>query len=111
MPEVAPIIKIFIAQNYNKESTFDVTNVPSEYENQHKTKIFLKFSHIRRRRQHFQPHGCGATDGVRCLNRRQSPEWADCASRRDSGRQVHHGIILVLMLLSCAISLRVVVNS
>lgn len=29
MPEVAPIIKIFISQSYNEELTFDVTNVPS----------------------------------------------------------------------------------
>ena len=74
MPEVAPIIKIFMAQNYNKELTFDVTNVPSGDENQREAKIFIKYPHIRRRRQHFQPHGCGATDGERCLNRRQFPE-------------------------------------
>lgn len=74
MPEVAPIIKIFMAQNYNKESTFDVTNVPLGHENQRGAKIFLKYPHIRRRRLHFQPHGCGATVGVKCLNRRQSPE-------------------------------------
>ena len=74
MPEVAPIIKIFMAQNYNKELTFDVTNVPLDRENQRKAKIFLKYSRIWRRRHHFQPHGCGATDGVRCLNKRQFPE-------------------------------------
>ena len=74
MPEVAPIIKIFMAQNYNKESTFDVTNVSLEYENQRGTKNFIKYPHIRKRRWHFQPHGCGATDGERYLNGRQSPE-------------------------------------
>ena len=42
-----------------------MTNVPSGYENQREVKIFLKYRHIRRRRRHFQPHGCGATDGVR----------------------------------------------
>lgn len=74
MPEVAPIIKIVMAQNYNKELTFDVTNVPSGHENQREAKNFLKYPHIRRRRRHFQPHGCDATDGVRCLNKRQFPE-------------------------------------
>jgi len=42
---------------------FDVTNVPSEYENQRGAKIFLKYPHIRGRRRHFQPHGYGVTDG------------------------------------------------
>ena len=72
MPEVAPIIKIFMAQNYNKELTFDVTNVPLDHENQRGTKNFIKYPHIRKRRRHFQPHGCDATDGVRYPDRGQN---------------------------------------
>ena len=63
-----------IKQSYNEKSTFDVTNVPSENENQREAKIFLKYPHIRRRQRHFQPHGCGATDGVIYLNKKQFPE-------------------------------------
>ena len=46
MPEVAPIIKTFITQNYNEETTFDVTNVPLGQKDQGRAVFPLNILHF-----------------------------------------------------------------